>query len=40
MKLPKLIKNTEEFLAERIPVEKMNYASMVEKKEVPVHKMS
>lgn len=40
MKIPDLIKVSEEFLAERLPVEKMNYASMVEKKEVPVHRMS
>lgn len=28
------------FLSERIPVEKLNFHSMVEKKEVPIHKMS
>lgn len=32
--------NTESYLAERFPVEKLNYASMVEKKEVPVHRLS
>ena len=40
MKLPETIKRTEEYLAERFPVEKMNYASMVKKKEVPVHRLS
>lgn len=29
-----------QFIAERFPIEKMNFHSMVEKKEVPVHKMS
>ena len=37
MKLHETLRNTEKFLAERLPVEKMNYASMVQKKEVPVH---
>jgi len=40
MKLPEIIKATEAYVAERLPVEKMNYASMVEKKEVPVHRLS
>ncbi len=40
MKLPDLIKNTEEYVAERFPVENMSYAAMVVKKEVPVHRLS
>ena len=40
MKLPKTLQQTEEYLAERFPVEKMNYAAMVKKKEVPVHHLS
>lgn len=40
MKLQPRIERTEAYLAERFPVEKMNYASMVLKKEVPVHRLS
>lgn len=40
MKLPNALQRTEEYLAERFPVEKMNYAAMVKKKEVPVHRLS
>ena len=40
MKLNKTVEQVEEYLAERIPVEKLNYASMVRKKEVPVHRLS
>ncbi len=40
MNLPESIRRTEDYLAERFPVEKMNYASMVQKKEVPVHRLS
>ena len=37
MNVKETLRNTEKYLAERLPVEKMNYASMVQKKEVPVH---
>lgn len=40
MKLPSILQQTEDYLAERFPVEKMNYAAMVKKKEVPVHRLS
>jgi hypothetical protein len=40
MNLPETIRRTEAYLAERFPVSKMNYASMVQKKEVPVHRLS
>ncbi len=40
MNLPETIQRAEAYLAERFPVEKMNYASMVKKKEVPVHRLS
>lgn len=40
MKLLETLRKTEAYLAERLPVEKMNYASMVQKKEVPVHRLS
>ncbi|MHB9010076.1 MAG: cytochrome b [Limisphaerales bacterium] len=40
MKLQQTVERTEAYLAERLPVEKMNYASMVLKKEVPVHRLS
>lgn len=40
MNLPEVIQRAEAYLAERFPVEKMNYASMVKKKEVPVHRLS
>jgi cytochrome b6 len=40
MTIPELLKRTEGYLGERLPVEKMNYASMVQKKEVPVHRLS
>ncbi len=37
MNAKEILSHTEKYLAERLPVEKMNYASMVQKKEVPVH---
>ena len=40
MKLPAFLKQAEGYLDGRFPVEKMNYASMVQKKEVPVHRLS
>jgi cytochrome b6 len=40
MKLPVFVKQAEAYLDVRFPVEKMNYASMVKKKEVPVHRLS
>ncbi|MCC6742491.1 MAG: cytochrome bc complex cytochrome b subunit [Acidobacteria bacterium] len=40
MKLSTTIGLVADFVAERFPVTKMNFASMVAKKEVPVHKMS
>lgn len=40
MKLHETLRNAELYLAERLPVEKMNYASMVQKKEVPVHRLA
>lgn len=40
MKLPETIQRVEGYLAERFPVDKLNYASMVQKKEVPVHRLS
>ena len=40
MNVKETLKKTEEYIAERLPVEKMNYASMVVKKEVPVHRLS
>ncbi|MEI6782009.1 MAG: cytochrome bc complex cytochrome b subunit [Verrucomicrobiota bacterium] len=40
MNLPEIVERTEAYLAERFPVAKMNYASMVQKKEVPVHRLS
>ncbi len=40
MNLKDLLNRSESYLAERLPVEKMNYASMVQKKEVPVHRLS
>lgn len=40
MTLRDLVQNTQVYLAERFPVEKMNYASMVVKKKVPVHRLS
>lgn len=40
MNLKTTLQKSEEYLAERLPVEKMNYASMVQKKEVPVHRLS
>jgi cytochrome b6 len=40
MKLPTFLKQAEGYLDVRFPVEKMNYASMVQKKEVPVHRLS
>lgn len=40
MSLRDNIRETEAYLRERFPVEKMNYASLVQKKEVPVHRLS
>jgi cytochrome b6 len=40
MNLREQFAKAQTYLAERFPVEKMNYASMVEKKEVPVHRLS
>ncbi len=40
MKVHETIERTETYLAERFPVEKLNYTSMVQKKEVPVHRLS
>ncbi|MCW5823705.1 MAG: cytochrome bc complex cytochrome b subunit [Cyanobacteria bacterium TGS_CYA1] len=40
MSLNSVINSTFQFVKDRFPVEKLNYHSMVEKKEVPVHKMS
>jgi len=40
MKLSRTIEQTEAYLGERFPVDKLNYASMVQKKEVPVHRLS
>ena len=40
MNVRESIQETEAYLRERFPVEKMNYASMVQKKEVPVHGLS
>jgi cytochrome b6 len=40
MKLPTTLQQTEAYIAERFPVEKMNYAAMVKKKEVPVHRLA
>src|SRR6516164_5082964 len=37
---PSLISRACTFLGERFPVDKMNFHHMVEKKEVPCHKMS
>jgi cytochrome b6 len=36
--LKSLLKDSEAYLQERFPVDKMNYKAMVEKKEVPVHR--
>lgn len=40
MKFNQTVERAQDYLAERIPVEKLNYASMVRKKEVPVHRLS
>jgi cytochrome b6 len=40
MNLPQTFLRAQSFVAERLPVEKMNYADMVEKKTVPVHRLS
>ena len=40
MNLPETVKRIEGYLAERFPVGKMNYTAMVEKKEVPIHRLS
>ena len=40
MKLSRTLEQTEAYLGERFPVDKLNYASMVQKKEVPVHRLS
>ena len=40
MNIKDTLRAAEKYLAERLPVEKMNYASMVQKKEVPVHPLS
>ncbi len=40
MNLPEVIQRAGVYLAERFPIEKMNYSSMVKKKEVPVHRLS
>lgn len=40
MKLKDRINGIENFLAERFPVSKMNYASMVKNKTVPIHRLS
>jgi cytochrome b6 len=40
LKLATFIQTSAEFLAERFPVKKMDFHSMVEKKEVPVHRLS
>ena len=40
MSLNSLLNSTIQFVKDRFPVEKLNYHYMVEKKEVPVHKMS
>ena len=40
MNIKDTLRAAEKYLAERLPVEKMNYASMVQKKEVPVHHLS
>jgi len=40
MNLPQTIQRAEAWLAERFPVGKMNYASMVRHKEVPLHRLS
>lgn len=40
MSLVSAIKRATEYVAERFPVEKLNYQAMVEKKEVPVHRFS
>ena len=40
MNLRDRLRRTAHYLAERFPVEKMNFASMVQKKDVPVHRLS
>lgn len=40
MRLNQRLHRLEEFLGERVPVEKMNFAYMVQKKEVPIHRLS
>ena len=40
MKPQQTLRRTGDFLAERFPVDKLNFASMVGKKEVPVHRLS
>jgi len=40
MSLVSVVKRAVEYVAERFPVEKLNYHAMVEKKEVPVHRLS
>lgn len=40
MNIKELLNRSGTYLAERLPVEKMNYAAMVKKKEVPVHRLS
>lgn len=40
MKLLELIENSETSLKERFPIEKLDFQSMVHKKEVPVHRLS
>lgn len=40
MRLSERLQRLEGFLGERMPVEKMNFAYMVQKKEVPVHRLS
>lgn len=40
MTLRSRVKNAEAHLAERFPVEKLNFDSMVHKKEVPIHRLS
>jgi cytochrome b6 len=40
MNLHLTLQRAQSFVAERLPVEKMNYADMVEKKTVPVHRLS
>ncbi|MCC7519085.1 MAG: cytochrome b N-terminal domain-containing protein [Verrucomicrobiae bacterium] len=40
MSLYSAIKRAKDYAAERFPIEKLNFHSMVEKKEVPVHRLS